>query len=73
MSEESLQRELEHYRERCSDLERRLSELESENRVLMEKLSSFEITVSAVVARSIDARADTTKKRYKKSERKEGH
>ena len=50
-----------------------MKELESENRVLMEKLSSFEITVSAVVARSIDARADTTKKRYKKSERKEGH
>ena len=73
MSEESLQRELEHYRERCSDLERRLSELESENRELREKLSSLETTVSAVVARSIDARADTTKRRYKKSGRKEGH
>ena len=80
MSEESLQRELEQYRKRCSDLERRLSALESENRGLREEnakmreeLASLKTTVSAVVARSIDARADTGRRRYKKSGRREGH
>ncbi len=70
---ESLSRELEHYKRRCSELEKQVSTLASENKELREKLASLEITVSAVVARSIDAKADTERKRYKKPGRKEGH
>ena len=80
MSEESLQRELERYRKRYSELEAKNAELEkqvsklaSENRELREKLSSLETTVSAVVARSIGAKADTGRRRFKKSGRREGH
>ncbi len=79
MSEESLQRELERYRKRYSELEAKNAELEkqmlklaSENRELREKLSSLETTVSAVVARSIGAKADTGRRRFKKSGRREG-
>jgi regulator of replication initiation timing len=81
--DESLVRELEEYRERCSELEARNAELEkhvtkleSENRELRQELESLKTTVHAVVARSIDAKADTGKerwKRYKKSGRKAGH
>ncbi len=77
---ESPARELERYRKRCSELEAKNAELErqvttltSENKELREKLASLETTVSAVVARSIDAKADTTKHRYKKPGRREGH
>ena len=80
MSEESLQRELERYRKRYSELEAKNAELEkqvsklaSENRELREKLSSLETTMSAVVARSIGAKADTGRRRFKKSGRREGH
>ena len=54
-------------------MERRLSALESENRELREELASLKTTVSAVVARSIDARADTGRRRFKKPGRREGH
>jgi hypothetical protein len=63
---ESLEGQLEYYKRRCV-------ELEAENRELRERLASLETTVHAVVARSIDARADTAKSRYKKSGRREGH
>ena len=54
-------------------LQRRCAELEAENAKLRERLASLEVTVSAVVARGIDARADTAKRRYKKPGRREGH
>jgi transposase len=64
---ESPEGQLEYYKRRCV-------ELEAENRELRERLASLETTVHAVVARSVDAKADTaTKKRYKKSGRKAGH
>src|ERR1022692_139873 len=69
-------RELEQYKKRCSELEGQLAKLESENRELRQELESLKTTVHAVVARSIDAKADTGKerwKRYKKSGRKAGH
>ena len=63
---ESLARELEHYRKRCS-------ELEAENARLREELLALKTTVSAVVARSIDAKADTGRSRWKKAGRRRGH
>src|SRR5438093_3943031 len=48
--------------------------LEAEIAKLKEELLSLKTTVSAVVARSIDAKASSTgRKRYKKSGRREGH
>ncbi len=70
---ESLARDLEHYKKRCSELERQMAALASENRELREKLASLETTVSAVVARSIDAKADTGRSRWKKAGRRRGH
>ncbi|MDG6926545.1 MAG: hypothetical protein JRN09_08320 [Nitrososphaerota archaeon] len=70
--QESLARELERYEKRCSELEKQVATLASENKELREKLASLEATVSAVVARGIDAKADTTKHRYRKSGRREG-
>ncbi len=58
--------ELEYYKRRCR-------ELEAENAKLRERLASLETTVSAVVARSIDAKADTGRSRWKKSGRRVGH
>jgi transposase len=58
--------ELEYYKRRCH-------ELEAENARLRERLASLETTVSAVVARSIDAKADTGRSRWKKSGRRVGH
>jgi transposase len=69
-------RELEQYKKRCSELEGQVAKLESENRGLRQELESLKTTVHAVVARSIGAKADTGKerwKRYKKSGRKAGH
>src|ERR1022692_3207386 len=69
-------RELEQYKKRCSELEGQLAKLESENRELRQELESLKTTVHAVVARSIDAKADSGRerwKRYKKSGRKAGH
>jgi hypothetical protein len=63
---ESLEGQLEYYRRRCA-------ELEAENAKLKERLASLETTVSAVVARSVDAKADSTRRRYKKSGRRVGH
>ncbi|MGH9919447.1 MAG: IS66 family transposase [Nitrososphaerales archaeon] len=70
---ESLARELEHYKKRCSELEKQVAKLESENKGMREKLASLETTVSAVVARSIDAKADTGRSRWKKPGRRRGH
>lgn len=68
------------YRRRCSELEGRIAKLESENRALREEnarlreeLLSLKTTVSAVVARSIDAKADSGRRRFKRSGRREGH
>ena len=58
--------ELEYYKRRCH-------ELEAENARLRERLASLETTVSAVVARSIDAKADMGRSRWKKSGRRVGH
>jgi transposase len=64
---ESLARELEYYRKRCSDLE-------AENAKLKEELLALKTTVSAVVARSIGAKADTGRsRRHKKPGRRQGH
>jgi predicted RNase H-like nuclease (RuvC/YqgF family) len=71
--QESLARELEYHKRRCSELEKRVSKLGSENKELREKLASLETTVSAVVARSIGAKEDTGRRRFKKSGRREGH
>jgi len=76
-----LLKEVEHYRERYRQLEvdnARLKEenarLKEENAKMREELLSLKTTVTAVVARSIDAKADSTsRKRYKKSGRKDGH
>jgi transposase len=59
--------ELEYYKRRCH-------ELEAENAKLKERLASLETTVSGVVARSIDAKADTGRSRWhKKPGRRRGH
>ncbi len=52
---------------------RRCQELEAENAKLREELLALKTTVSAVVARSIDAKADTGRRRFKKSGRRVGH
>ena len=72
--------ELERYRKRCSELEARNAELEkqvtrleSENRELREEFLSLKTTVSAVVARSIGAKAETGRSRLKKPGRRVGH
>jgi len=70
---ESFARELERYKKRCSELEKQVANLASENKELREKLASLETTVSAVVARSIDAKADTGRSRWKKAGRRRGH
>src|SRR3989442_1033415 len=70
---ESFERELERYKKRCSELEKQVDTLASENKELREKLASLDTTVSAVVARSIDAKADTGRSRWKKVGRKRGH
>lgn len=84
-------RELEYYRNRCSELEAenkrlkegrqaeresfgsRIAELEAEKKQLEEELHTLKSTVSAVVARSVDARQATRKKRHKKPGQKKGH
>lgn len=73
MSEESLARELQRYKDSYRRLEEENAWPREENRVLRDELASLKTTVSAVVARSIDARADTPRKRYKKPGRREGH
>ena len=60
---ESLARELE---AKNAELEKQVAKLESENKELRERLASLENTVSAVVARSIDVRADTGRSRWRK-------
>jgi len=47
--------------------------LKTENAKLKEELLSLKTTVSAVVARGIDAKASPVRKRYKKSGRRVGH
>ena len=61
------------YRRRCVDLEAENSRLKARVAELEAKLASLETTVSAVVARSIDAKADAPRGRYKKSGRRAGH
>ena len=74
MSEESLARELQSYRDSCRKLEEENARLREENKVLREELASLKTTVSAVVARSIDAKADApTRRRYKKPGGRVGH
>jgi len=62
---------------RSRDLNRKLegenAELREENAELKERLAALETTVHAVVARNIDAKADTARRRYKKPGRRAGH
>jgi len=67
-------RELERYKELCERLEAENARLREENAKMREELESLKTTVHAVVARSIDAKADSERKRYKKkSGRRVGH
>ena len=52
-------RELERYKELCERLEAENARLREENAKMREELESLKTTVHAVVARSIDAKADT--------------
>ena len=61
-------------REENARLRAEVESLKTENARMMEELLSLKTTVSAVVARSIGAKADTKeRKRYKKSGRRYGH
>ncbi len=61
-------------REENARLRAEVESLKAENARMRERLASLETTVSAVVARGIDARADTPKRsRYKKPGRRYGH
>lgn len=60
------------YRKRCAELEAENSALKTRVAELEAKLASLETTVHAVVARSIDAKAET-KSRYRKPGRRHGH
>jgi hypothetical protein len=50
-----------------------MSALESAKRELRQRLASHETTVHAVVARSIDAKAETPRSRCYKRPRREGY
>jgi|GEM_PF-1755661 len=73
--------DLEYYRRRCSILEREnksLKEenlrLKAENRQLKQELASLKVTVSAVIARSINAKLKKKQNRnHKKLGRRNGH
>ena len=58
-----------------SKKDERIAQLEAEKKLLKEELASLKVTVHAVVARSINARPYTTKRRnkHKKAGRKKGH
>jgi transposase len=61
-------------REENARLRAEVESLKVENTRMMGELLSLKTTVSAVVARGIDAKASSTgRKRYKKSGRREGH
>lgn len=67
-------KDLEYYRNRCNTLEQLVNQLSEENRQLKEKLAGLEETVSALVARNINAKPDknhthnnSTKKKKKPS------
>jgi transposase len=65
---------LDHYKRRCAELETEVAKLREENEKMREELLALKTTVSAVVARSIDAKADTKeRRRYKKPGRRYGH
>lgn len=59
---------------RVSELTVIKEELGAENKQLKQELASLKVTVSAVVARSINAKSDTKRrKKHKKAGRKKGH
>jgi transposase len=71
---------LEYYRRRCSELEIEnvklkgdVARLASENAKMREELASLKTTVSAVVARSVGAKASIQTHRYRKAGRRSGH
>jgi transposase len=70
---EELVVELRRSRDHIRKLEGENAELREENAEMKERLAALEMTVHAVVARNIDARADTARRRYKKSGRRAGH
>ena len=72
-NDDELVTELEHYKELCRKLAEENSKLREENAKMRDELLALKTTVTAVVARSIDARADSKKMRYKKSGRRNGH
>src|ERR1700680_3005072 len=65
--------EFDHYKRRCAELETEVAKLREENEKMREELLALKTTVQAVVARSIDAKADTTRRRFKKPGRRYGH
>ena len=65
--------ELDHYKRRCAELETEVAKLREENEKMREELLTLKTTVSAVVARSIDAKADTPRSHYRKAGRRYGH
>ena len=72
-NDDELVTELEHYKELCRKLAEENTKLREENAKMRDELLALKTTVTAVVARSIDARADSKKMRYKKSGRRDGH
>ena len=72
-NDDELVKELEHYKELCRKLAEENTKLREENAKMRDELLALKTTVTAVVARSIDARADSKKMRYKKSGRRDGH
>ncbi|MBI2938520.1 MAG: IS66 family transposase [Thaumarchaeota archaeon] len=74
ISNEEFVGELQRYKELCRRLEEENVRLRAENAKMREELLALKTTVSAVVARSIDAKADAGgRRRYKKSGRRNGH
>jgi regulator of replication initiation timing len=71
-NDDELVKELEHYKELCRKLAEENTKLREENAKMRDELLALKTTVTAVVARSIDARADSKKMRYKKSGRRGG-
>jgi transposase len=72
-SSDELTRELERYKGRCRELEAEVQMLKTENAKMREELASLKTTVSAVVARSVGAKASIQTRRYKKAGRRSGH
>ncbi|MDE1862804.1 MAG: IS66 family transposase [Thaumarchaeota archaeon] len=69
--------DIEYFRNRCNILEEEIKQVREENRKLREELALLKETVTALVARNIDARPDrhynTSKRNHGRPGRKMGH